>query len=454
MRLKNSLFAISLCAGVMILLTSCKKDDTGGDNEPVPTTAPKITAVTPSSFSTGTPATISGENFGSTISNVVIKLDSVIIPVTSISPQSISINIPQTIITSGSRVFSLRVVINGVSSNVFPVTVNFVAHGWHYINKNIDGGYVPLFLHMYDNADNFGIIYARGLLLSTSTGGNTWGGIWPSAPTWGEAFHVYDEDEAWIESGYRDLLVYDYEFLPANTSFYARMDTITTIPALRNKYITGAYITRRKNGYILTHDGSVFKISGSFAPANITLEYQSSVYVDLPSSFENNTYYQISGVDSANFMIMARPKVNNVTRPMIIHKKNGTYVEYNLTPQLATGWPMSFQLVDANTAYMLSIHGDMYKLNTTTNTWNKLITPVMRTFLFLNANTGYAVSGFVAGQDIRSIYKTTDGGATWIKEFDLDMSFYPYAMCTKNGKIWLMGQGSNSSKSFVLQYNP
>lgn len=446
-----------LLSPVIVLFLSCNKDTANdGQNPAGPTLLPKIISVTPTSFSTGSPATINGENFGTDISKIVVKLDSVSITVSSVNAQSVVINIPQTLITSGSRIFTLTITVNGKVSNTVQVLVRFEQHGWYYVNKNIDGGYVPQFIHMYDNTDSFGLIYGRGLLFSTTTDGRTWGGIWPSGAKWGEAFHVYDEDEAWIEVNQTDILMYDYEFFTPNppTSFYARLDTITTIPALRNKFITGAFVTKRRHGYLLTHDGSVLKVKGSFAPSNIQLEYQSSVYADLPSSFENNNYYQISGVDSSNFMIMARPKVNNVTRPMIIHKKNGTYVEYNLTAQLGTGWPMSFQLVDANTAYMLSIHGEMYKLNMSTNSWVKLTTPVFRTFVFLNANVGYAGSGFVSGQDYRFIYKTTDGGATWVKDFDLDPFFYPYAMCTKNGKVWMLGQGIISSKSFVAKFNP
>ena len=252
-----------------------------------------------------------------------------------------------------------------------------------------------------------------------------------------------------METHYYDFLISD---ISTRTSKYARIDTITTIPGLGNKFITGLFITKPDYGYMLTHEGSVYKIDGGYAPSNIKLEFKSRYYQPLASSFLQINFFRISGIDSMNFMIMGRALPNNVITPIIIHKRNGVYNEYNLTSLVGTSWPNNLQYVDANTAYMSTINDDLYKFNFANNTWSKLNTPKFRAFYFINANIGYASSGWVMGQDYRYVYKTIDGGLTWNIDFALDRFHIVHTLFAKDNKVW--GYGSNNDKHFVIKYSP
>jgi hypothetical protein len=227
--------------------------------------------------------------------------------------------------------------------------------------------------------------------------------------------------------------IYNYDYFNASSK-YARLDTISSIPALNNKAITGPYITRHYRGYILTHDGSVFKINGSFSPSEISLEYQSSRYISLPSTYGNNNYYIMTGIDSNNLIIAGRPKINGVTTPIIILKRNGVYQEYTFT-SAEIGYPYRSQYADINNIFSPSLNYELYKLNTTTNAWAKLNTPKFDEICFLNGSTGYASLGWMSGVDYYYIYKTTDGGNTWNIDFALDRFHYIYTMCKNNNKV-------------------
>jgi hypothetical protein len=128
-------------------------------------------------------------------------------------------------------------------------------------------------MHFY--SDDVGLIFGRNLLLSTNSGGAVWGGVW-SYSHLGQAFHAYSDNETWIEENEFDLLTFNYT---NNTGFYARIDTITSISALTQRKITGIFVTQPGHGYILTGDGSIFKVNGSFAPQYIKLDYQYSKYL-------------------------------------------------------------------------------------------------------------------------------------------------------------------------------
>lgn len=438
----------------LFMVIACKKTDDGGGGGGSNTT-PRIISYAPSAITTGATVTLTGQNFGTNLSQVTVMLGSTTLQATSVNNQTLVFNVPANLLSSGSAVFNLTVIINGVTSNILQVTVTYVfqePRGWRYINKDMTyGPGIPREIYFYDDAYRFGLAYGNGLLSSTSDDGANWGGIWPLVH-WGSAFHVYDSDEAWIETNWKDVWVYDYDYFNASAR-YARLDTITTIPALSGKAITGVFITKRNRGYILTHDGSVLKINGSFAPSAISLEYQSSNYVNLPLTYDNNNFYAMTGIDSNNLVIAARPKINGVTVPQIILKRNGVYQEYSFTTA-QIGYPYRLQYADINNIYFLSLNYELYKLNIATNTWVKLNTPRFNEICFLNGTTGYASTAWSQGNDNYYIYKTTDGGLNWTLDFALDPFHYLYTMCTRNNKVWAVGEGLNTRKNFVIKFNP
>lgn len=434
---------------LLFLISGCgkKSDETGTGGGPIINT-PKIVSFSPAMVTTGTAVTLTGENFGSDISKVILKLDSILISITSVSSNNIVFTVPLNLISAGSRSFNLQVFVNGIASNIILIPINFEAHGWFYINKTISivNNRTPINMYFYN--DQFGIMSGNWLLNSTTDSGKRWGDLGPSNYL-GSGFHIYNEAEGWIECNSYDIFKFSY----SGTSSFAKLDTITTIPKLSNEFIAGLFVTKPGYGYVLTHEGCIFKINGSFAPSNINLEFQSAFYKPLSSSTIGD-FNLISGIDSMNFMAWGRPEVYNVNTPIIIHKKNGAYTEYNLSSLLGIGWVYRLQYVDQNTAYFISMDYDMYKFNFSTNTWSKITTPTkFGSFIFLNSTLGYASSGFIPGQTTRYIYKTTDGGLNWSIDFTLDSHFYAYTMATKDNKLWIYGDNGSYSY-FLLKYNP
>ena len=437
---------------LLSILGSCTKNN--GDGGEGGNKSPFISGTSPGSITTGATVTITGTNFGTIASNVTVTLGNLTFTPTSVTPTTIVFTVPTNLLASGSAIFSLHVAVDGLLSNTIQVTISYAyvePRGWRYINKNMDGPGMPREIYFMDDPGNYGLAFGRGLLKATSSDGSNWFSFWP-ADHWGAAFHVYDEDEAWLEMNYHDLWVLDYA--QANsTNFHARLDTISSIPYLQGKALTGAFITKRKHGYVMTHEGSVFKINGSFKPADISLEYQPSVYTNLPLIFDNNGFYAFSGADSSNFMIAGRPLINGVMTPMIIHKRNGIYKEYFFSAS-EIGYPHRIQCPDANNAYFLSLNFELYKFSTSTGAWYKMNAPRFGEIHFIDGNTGYASNAPEPGQEYRHIYKTTDGGQTWNPVFSLDQFHYIFALCSKNGKVWGVGEETNFHKNFVVKFNP
>jgi hypothetical protein len=440
----------TLLSLLVLLAVSCSKpgnNNGGGGNPP-----PRIDTYTPSSVTTGATVTLTGVNFGSSINNVIVMLGTIAIIPTSVTSNSIEFNVPTNLLASGSQVFTIQVIINNIASNTIQVTVTYILHephGWFYINKDVSSNPgLAREIYFYDDPHHFGFAFGKDIMAATSDDGATWGGIWPHSHL-GTAFYVYDEDEAWIETGVYDIMVYDYDYSNAH-AHYARLDSITTIPALKEKGITGAYITRHNHGYLLTHDGSIIKINGSFSPSDISVEYQPSVYTSLPLAYGTNNFYAMAGIDSNNMMIAGRPMVNGAVVPMVIVKRNGIYKEYSFS-YAEVGYPYRLQFADIDNIFMLSINYELYKLNIATNTWQKLNTPKFNEICFINGSTGYASTA--SGEECY-IYKTTDGGITWKMDFVLDRFHSVITMCKKNNKVWALGESIYSHANFMVKYNP
>lgn len=452
---RYSLHTLFFCLISFALLVSCSKTDGDGGGGGGGNNTPTITGFSPNNVTTGGTVTITGTNFGTNLGAVVVHLGSVSFAASVVNGNTITFTVPSNLISSGSAIFTLYVVVNGVTSNTIQVTVSYVyqePHGWRYINKDmVYGPGLVSDIYFMDDPYKFGLAFSRGHLSNTSDDGASWGGIWPSNH-WGGGFHVYDQDEAWIETNTYDLWVYDYDYFNAS-AFYARIDTITTIPFLQGKAINAAYIIKRNRGYIITHDGSVFKIKGSFKPSDISLEYQPSVYTSLPLTYDNNNFYAFSGADSSNFMIAGRPKINNVMTPMIIHKRNGVYKEYFFTVN-DIGYPYRVECPDANNAYFTSLSFELFKYNVSTDSWTKLNTPKFNDICFVSGTTGYATSAWEPGVHYFHIYKTTDGGLNWNVVFSLDRDHLVYNLFSKNGKVWALGEEINFHKNFLVKFNP
>ena len=254
-------YLVPLLIFTVSIFCACTKDPgaggggSGGGTGGGGSTTPRIDSYNPSYLYNNTTVTLTGANFGTNINGVSVKIGGYYVTPTAVTATTITFTVPS-MVSYGADHVNLYVIINNQNSNTLSVTVYAYPpqpRGWFYINKAMTTGPgIPREMYFYDNDYQFGFAFGSGLLSSTSDDGASWGGIWPSGSHWGTAFNVYDEDEAWMEINWKDIWVYDFQWLGAS-SFYARLDTITTIPALRDKTITGAFISSRKHGYLLTH---------------------------------------------------------------------------------------------------------------------------------------------------------------------------------------------------------
>jgi hypothetical protein len=72
-----------------------------------------------------------------------------------------------------------------------------------------------------------------------------------------------------------------------------------------------------------------------------------------------------------NLMAISRQKENGVVKPVIIHKQNGVYTEYDLSQLLGPAFPVELHYVDAQTAYFISSDMSLYKLDFSKKEWVK-----------------------------------------------------------------------------------
>jgi hypothetical protein len=288
------------------------------------------------------------------------------------------------------------------------------------------------------------MISGPGIVASSLDGGANWGGVFTGGNTLGYALSVANEDHIWMEQNRFDIMYRDQH----DPIFYlfssAHLDTITSIPYFQGKSITGVYTYLPFRGYILNQEGRVYKVSGSFSPKDISLEYTSSYHTDASSSSDVK-FHHISALDSLNMVMAGSSGTYPNTKLVLIHKKNGTYAEYDLTTQLEYGLA-NIQLTDPNTVYILDGNYNIYKFTSGTQLTRLPIQAY--SFCFVNSQVGYA-----AFKD--RIYKTTDGGQTWNTDFVLRTDDYISAMYTKDQKVWAIGRANGGSASgFAIRYDP
>lgn len=430
---------------IVVALISCSK---GNNLDSVNSPAnPVMSSYSPANPTTGDKLTIFGHHFGTDISTVSVKLDSVALVIQSLNDSSLVAYIPANILTSGQKSFVLSIYINGRLSNTLTITIAFAVHGWRYVGSAIDflnGPSMGQVRRIAFSDYNRGMIVGPGIVASSLNGGTNWGGVFGGANTLGYALSVYNEDHIWMEYDRFDISYrnqHDPIFYQFST---AKLDTITTVPYFQGKTITGVYAFKPFRGYILNQEGRVYKVNGSFSPKDISLEFTSS-YFKQATGASDIRFYKISGLDSINMVFAGWPKVYPNTQLVLIQKKNGVYSEYDLSSQLQYNIG-DIQLTDPSTVYILDGFYNLFKF---TNGTQLTKLPIQAySFCFVNSQTGYA-----AYTD--RIYKTTDGGQTWNTDFILRTEDYISAMFAKDGKVWAIGRGgAGGGAGFTIRYDP
>ncbi len=429
-------------------IVSCNKPKGNEDG-------PTIFWFTPTNVSNGNEVTLHGNNFGDNATAISIHIDALTVNANAlISPAEVIFTMPPGIVTSGSKIIKVSVTVNGRQSNVVDISVTFQFHGWMYIAEDAPFGCNDYGNKLYFLNERIGYLFNSGCSKVTSDSGRNWGDVIMSGFNNG-TFSVYNDRYFWIQSknpaGNNDMLSWDYG-VPSST--FAHFDTLTTIPGLQNKSITGMYQTGQHSGYIITNEGRIFKLNNGYAPANITLEYQPSYST---TSMADPQASSLSAVDANNLMYIASPKLGGTFVPIIVHKKNGTFVEYNMASLFGLTGLISVQIVDASTAYANDlVNGRIYKYSN--GTWQQLPAFAwVANFCFVSKDVGYAAPQLVITPNYSKIYKTIDGGQTWTVDIEL-RGIQPYvtSFFPKGSRLWVTGKYNTApaSNSFLLTYIP
>jgi len=273
---------------------------------------------------------------------------------------------------------------------------------------------------------------------------------------------VYGNFCTWVAQYPSDISYFYYveEWSPYYyPSYRARLDTISSIPHLSQRLITGVYAYGVQSGYILTQEGNIYKVNGDFSPANISLDYHSRYFYDAGPNNTFAIFNKLEALDSNNIMAIGSP--GPAGYPVLIHKRNGVYTEYNFANQFGgTGTVIrDMQYVDANTAYLLSEDGQLYKYSNDSNLIKLPLNVYISRFRFLNENVGYAsvyinTSPYSIVFADSYIYKTVDGGITWTPDFILNSNEKITSFFVSGNEVWALGLDnftSSSESGFILK---
>jgi hypothetical protein len=408
---KHNLFLLVALIS-LTLIVSCSKSDSG------PKTI-SITAVNPEKLYTGIQVTVTGENFGTDTSILSCRLDSRKMVITNLTNSSITFTIPQNFIKSGQLRCALELEAQGrLASRI--VVVNFLEpHGWFYpatISNSLRSG-SQSFKQLIFPTDSIGYAQRYKDVYRSTDGGLTWReDLLSGGMGLGNAIASSDGINVWIEWVGQTAVTSnggaDWVLGPGNTAF---------------GIIIGLYTTAPATGLMAGETGRLYDYNGSYTGV---LKYQSSFYNGI------NTLWQKMSVFDKNNLIIAGTSKN------VVIEKAGVFTEVDISSITTSSVINGVQMIDANTAFLVNGNDELIKY--TGNTWTKLTQKANAVF-FINTATGYISYN-------NKILKTTDGGASWKDEFSLNATEKVAAICTRNGKVWALG--NDDKQGFVLKYNP
>ena len=418
------------------LFFSCKKSN---DSKPEPEKPPErvsITSISPDSnaLHTGANVFITGKYFGTDTSRITLTLGNQRLPIIRATNDSIIFTVPFDLTQPGGQTqFLLTVAVTDKGADSRNVSITWQEpRGWYYQSIiTWKDNRMPFFKQIKFVTDSIGFAQQDSYIYRSTDGGRNW---LPS-PTISSAFGFdsYDGKNAWTNFG---------SFVGVSS------DGVSYSSAAGARYfdnsVMGLYMSSPVNGLVASTAGRLYKINGGFQPAQTSLIYESPYALPSTAPFLQMAWQNLSVLDESNLMVVGFKVINGTPTNTIVHEKAGVFDDYDLSSLGAGGYGRSkIQLIDANTAILIDAYYNMYKWTGNRN-WTKLNQKAVEAH-FINANTGYA---FVDSK----IIKTTDGGATWKDEFYF--AGYPsiYGFCSKNGKLWAIG--NDAKGGIVLKCNP
>jgi hypothetical protein len=417
------------------LFFSCKKTE-NHPSDPDKPLVMSISGVNPSNPAAGSLLTIQGRGFGTDTSRIKVTLNGQPVQMLAINDTSIKITIPANILTGGSQTFTLELEDGPLILAQTQITVHFAEpKGWFYASyiPISAGGSSPIFKQIIFPTDSIGYVVREKYLYRTVDGAETWKGDNNNGGLgFGNAVSSTDGNHVWNEVG-----VDIFSSTDGTTWSNSQLDTISTIPGIHTYVIEGLYMSSATNGQLMT-PSKLFYINGSFAPKDISPEYQ-SIY-----SSSDASYRRLSNVDELNLMIAGFATIGGATQAIIVQEKAGTFTEYPVSVISTAGFSLpALQLVDANTAYLADGNNDIFKMTGPAN-WARLNQKATALY-FKDANNGYAAYNGI-------IYQTSDGGSSWQTAFTLRTGETIHSMTGRNGKIWALG--NDATQGIIVKFNP
>ncbi|OFY50876.1 MAG: hypothetical protein A2W85_09945 [Bacteroidetes bacterium GWF2_41_31] len=323
--------------------------------------------------------------------------------------------------TDGGTTWSITPLISGCSAYSISLTSDSCAYvvGCNgNIIKTTDAGQswtqcrtgiasTDLYSINFANSSNGYAVGTNSTIIRTENSGYNWELI--NSPVSGIYFNSVffkDQDNGFIAGTSGTLL----------TSSNAGTDW-TIISTGTTAGLTSIHFPTSDVGYVAGAGGSILKTTDGGATWALTLNYalsQNSVYftsVDTGYTCGSNNYFS--------------SRISKTTDGGATWVKTTIY-ETNLL--------YSIVFPQKDTGYCAGNYGVILKTTDAGATWNELsqsfISLTIKSLLFLDANTGYAISG-------NKLIKTTDGGLTWELE-QINQSLYgqPRLWCSDENTIW------------------
>lgn len=443
---RSNLLSAGFCALIALVLmaTGCSKKDSSAPTPPPAQPAnPKVNSVSAASANAGDTLVLYGQALGTDTTKLKLSLnDTLSLRVYQVKDSVAYFILPTAtrLAYIGSRNYTLYITDSSYTVN-FPLAVVCPQpHGWFFAYSSQTE--FQAFVNFYTNIsiafanDTIGYAHGYNYLVKTRDGGLTWNMVTTNS-AYGSPFDmaVIDTANVWIGT-FGGLLTSTNGAVSFNAP---------PLPSGVADIISGIYATSPTTGEIAGAHGEVYDIKGSFdTTSGITPEFKSA-----HNDGSSDIWAYFTALDANNAMAVGRvydgSVVPGVNRPFVSVKTNGVYDEYTISPTVTTYGLSQVQLLSNSLGFALDNNYDLLKY-TGNRTWS-MLSQKANGYWFANADTGYAAYN-------GAILQTVDGGQTWNSVFTLAAGDYILNFTGYNGKIWAIGENTNTNTGIIYKYNP
>lgn len=432
--MKNRILIVAILQ-VFLVLHSCSSDSGGSETviEPpvVVIKTAKITSYSKNSGETGETISIYGENFSDKVSDIKITFDGVDATIVSATAAEIKFTLPQSEKTVPKVILTIagKEILNEVKNDYngnIGILPKSVVNIWFTIpNTNKTVGDIGRVQFLNDKIIYYAATMNGGdIVYRTLDGGISWS-QWSTISTANSGFHALLNGSGWIQ-GYIGNVgggVYklpDSGGIAYGTRIWAEINS-------SNPGINSAYVDDNlQKGTIVSQRGDVYTTSNGI---NFTQVYDAHLNDE---GYKRGFVIRSVEIDNDHIWTAGQKTVGVVNYPFILFKNNETdgWKEHYLADE-PDSYIHQISFADPVSGFVLIgllNNSKIYKTIDGGDTWVKVYNGEKFTkFAFKDANTGWAVLE-------NKIYKTVDGATTWTLDYTNDQPINTIAY--KNNVVW------------------